>query len=303
MNKVIVDFFVIGVARGGTTSLYNYLQQHPDIFLPKVKECNFFSDVESLDKEVYRDPEEGKDYHMKIIQTEKGYKQLFSKAKNGQLKGEVSPSYMWDKESAKRIYDHNKEAKLIVSLRNPVDRAYSHYLMHYHTGYEKAQSFEQALKAPRKTIWGGGNMYLEMGLYYPQLKAYYDLFDKHNILVMVSEVWTRNNGKALNEVYEFLGIEPFSDYDVEEVFNVSKQLKNKGLLDFLRSDKIKRSLKKVLPEKTKEKIKEQLFYKEAEKQQLDNNIYDSLKEYYREDIKNTEALIGINLTQKWDIGQ
>ena len=301
MNKVIVDFFVIGVARGGTTSLYNYLQQHPGIFLPKVKECNFFSDVESLDKEVYLDPEEGKDYHMKIIQTEKGYRQLFLKAKNDQLKGEVSPSYMWDKESAKRIYDHNKEAKLIVSLRNPIDRAYSHYLMNYHTGYEKAQSFEEALKAPIKTIWGGGNMYREMGLYYSQLKAYYDLFDKHNILVMVSEVWTGKNGKALNEVYEFLGIQPFSDYDAEEVFNVSKQLKNKGLLDFLRSDKIKRSLKKVLPEKTKEKIKEQLFYKEAEKRQLDNNIYDSLKEYYREDIKKTEALIGINLTQKWDI--
>lgn len=301
MNKGTVDFFVIGVARGGTTSLYNYLQQHPDIFLPKVKECNFFSNVESLDKEVYLDPEEGKEYHMKIIQTTDVYNQLFSKAKNGQLKGEVSPSYMWDKGSAKRIYDHNKKAKLIVSLRNPVDRAYSHYLMHYHTGYEKAQSFEEALKAPRKTIWGGGNMYLEMGLYYPQLKAYYDLFDKHNILVMVSEDWTRNNGKALDEVYEFLGIKAFSDYNTEEVYNVSKQLKNKGLLNFLRSDKIKRSLKKVLPEKTKEKIKEQLFYKEAEKQQLDNNLYNSLKEYYKEDIKKTEALIEINLSQKWDV--
>ena len=83
MNKECIDFFVIGVARGGTTSLYNYLQQHPNIFLPKVKECNFFSTVESLDKEVYLDPEDGKEYHMKIIQTKEVYNQLFSDAKKG----------------------------------------------------------------------------------------------------------------------------------------------------------------------------------------------------------------------------
>ena len=68
MKATPVDFFVIGVARGGTTSLYNYLQQHTEVFLPCVKECNYFSEVESLDKEVYLDPEAGKEYHMKIIQ-------------------------------------------------------------------------------------------------------------------------------------------------------------------------------------------------------------------------------------------
>ena len=80
MKATLVDFFVIGVARGGTTSLHNYLQQHPEIFLPSVKECNYFSEVESLDKEVYLDPEAGKEYHMKIIQSEEVYNSLFSDA-------------------------------------------------------------------------------------------------------------------------------------------------------------------------------------------------------------------------------
>ena len=301
MKAITVEFFVIGVARGGTTSLYNYLQQHPDIFLPKVKECNYFSEVESFDKEVYFPPEEGKEYHMKIIQSDTVYSNLFSEARPGQLKGEVSPSYMWDTNSAKRIYEHNKDAKVIVSLRNPMERAHSHYMMHYHTGYDKAPSFEDALKAKKNDIWGGGNLYLEMGLYYEQLKAYYDLFDKSNIKIIISEDWTKQNGKALKDIYAFLGLEACDDYQEEAAFNTAKQLKNKGLLDFLRSERIKRSLKWFLPEKTKDKIKEQLFYKEAEKQALDANTYNSLKEYYKEDIKKTGALIGIDLTRKWDM--
>ena len=300
MKAITVDFFVIGVARGGTTSLYNYLQQHPDIFLPRVKECNFFSKVESLDKEVYLKPDEGKVYHMKIIQSEEVYNKLFSEAGSGQLKGEVSPSYIWDKTSAQRIFEHNKEAKVIVSLRNPIERAYSHYLMHYHTGYDRAPSFEKALKEKNNNIWGGGNMYLEMGLYYPQLKAYFDLFGSDRIMVLIAEDWATDNERALDKVYEFLGVDPFQGNQPEEPFNASKQLKNKGLLDFLRSDKFKMPLKKILPEKTKDRLKEQLFYKEAEKKQLDPDTYNSLKEYYREDINKTEALIGIDLSRKWD---
>ncbi len=301
MKAITVDFFVIGVARGGTTSLYNYLQQHPNIFLPKVKECNYFSTVESMDKEVYLPPEPGKEYHMKIISSKEVYSHLFSEARPNQLKGEVSPSYMWDTHAAKRIYEHNKNAKVIVSLRNPMLRAHSHYLMHYHTGYDKAPSFEEALKANKNPIWGGGNFYLEMGLYYNQLKPYYDLFDKNNIKIIISEDWTQQNGEALQDIYAFLGLPAYEEYQEEAAFNTARQLKNKGLLDFLRSDRIKRSLKWFLPEKTKNRIKEQLFYKEAEKQELDKNTFDTLKAYFKEDIKKTEALVGIDLSRKWDM--
>lgn len=298
-NKV--DFFVIGVARGGTTSLYHYLQQHPGIFLPKVKECNFFSSVESLDKEVYANPKPGKEYHMRIIRSKEVYDALFTEAQPGQLKGEISPAYIWDPTSAKRIYEHNKNAKIIVSLRNPIERAYSHYLMHYHTGYERSPSFEEALEASRKEIWGGGNQYLEMGLYHDQLKAYYELFDPERIKVIISEEWTKKNGDALNDIYQFLGLDAVTNTDLEESHNASVQLKNKGLLDFLRTETIKKSINRVLPEKAKEKIKEHIFYKESEKRSLDKTTYDSLKEYFTEDLRKTEKLIGKDLGKIWDI--
>jgi uncharacterized protein YajQ (UPF0234 family) len=301
MKATPVDFFVIGAARGGTTSLYNYLQQHPEVFLPGVKECNYFSRVESLDKEVYLNPEAGKEYHMKIINSELVYDQLFLDAKENQKKGEVSPSYMWDESTAKRIYDYHKEAKLIVTLRNPIERAYSHYLMHYHTGYDKAPSFEESLNSERNGIWGGGNMYLEMGLYYSQLKAYFDLFNRDQIRVIVTEEWTQNSAKAMDDIFDFLEVPAFEGDLSEETFNASKQIKNKGLLDVLRSEKIKRSLSKILPEKTREKIKEQLFYKEAPKQEIDLETYNRLKDYFKEDIKQTEELIGMDLSKKWNL--
>jgi uncharacterized protein YfkK (UPF0435 family) len=302
MKALKVDFFVIGAARGGTTSLYHYLQQHPDIFLPKVKECNFFSKVESLDSEVYLPPKPGKEYHMKIIRSKEVYNSLFSEAREGQLKGEISPAYLWDPVSAARIHEHNRDAKIIVSLRNPIDRAYSHYLMHYHTGYDKAETFEEALKAPRHEIWGGGNLYLEMGRYYSQLKPYYERFDPQNIKVIISEEWTRNNGEALDDIYNFLGLESFSAAEMEASHNASVQLKNKGLLDFLRSETIKKSINRVLPQKAKDKIKERIFYKEMEKEPLNSATYETLKEYFAADVRKTEELTGKDLSKIWKIG-
>jgi len=300
MTTSLVDFFVIGVARGGTTSLYNYLQQHPGIFLPAVKECNYFSVVESLDKEVYERPKAGEEYHMKIIRSEAVYSELFLTAEEGQLKGEVSPSYMWDQSTAARIFKYNKEAKIIVSLRNPIERAFSHYLMHVHTGHEKAATFEEALAQERNTIWGGGNMYLEMSTYYSQLKPYFDLFDKRQIRVLIQEEWTQHSAEAMNDTFRFLGAPPTEGEWNETTFNASKQLKNKGLLDVLRSKKIKNSLRKIVPEKTRDKIKEKLFYKDGPKAALDSATYEKLKAYFKEDMKQTEALTGLELSEKWN---
>lgn len=301
MKQVVVDFFVIGVARGGTTSLYNYLQQHPGIFLPKVKECNFFSEVDSLDKEVYLKPEKNKEYHMKIIRDEAVYFSLFQNSRDSQLKGEISPSYLWDKNAAERIFKHNPNAKLLISLRNPIERAHSHYLMNYQTGHDKESTFEAAIQAPKNNIWGGGNMYLEMGMYYEQLKPYYDRFNPENIKVIVSEEWTRNNGEALNEVYTFLGLQAFDNHEVDMAHNAAKQIKNKGLLAFLRMENIKRPLKWLLPEKAKDKLKDRWFYKEGDKQCMDSRTYRQLEDHFREDISKTESLTGLDLSGIWQI--
>ena len=90
-----VDFFVVGAARSGTTTLYQYLSKHPDIYVPRVKELNYFSKVSSSQPQDYALPKPEQEYNTKIIQSPEVYRALFSQAKPSQIKGDISPSYLW----------------------------------------------------------------------------------------------------------------------------------------------------------------------------------------------------------------
>ena len=174
----IIDFFLVGAARCGTTSLYNYLNNSDDTFLPNVKEPNFFSNVNSPKAEDFELPKPGEKYHAKIINDKEVYDSLYVDANSNQLKGDTSPSYIWDTNVAEKLFKHNPKTKIIITLRNPVDRAYSHYIMNYYTGVDKNHLFEDALNAEINPVWGSCNEYLEMGMYYNQVKAYFDVFPK-----------------------------------------------------------------------------------------------------------------------------
>lgn len=298
---MIVDFFVVGAARSGTTSIYNYLSQHPQVFLPNVKECNYFSDVESMDQEVYIDPELGKQYHMKIINSNTVYESLFKNAESEKLKGEVSPSYLWDRSSAKKISEHNKNAKIIISLRNPIYRAYSHYLMHYNTGYEKEKSFEDAIKAEKISIWGGGNLYLEMGLYYEQVKRYFEFFDPKNIKILIYEEWVKDIDEYINQIYNFLDLDEFHDFDLNKKHNKTIAIKNRKVINFFRQNGIKKALNKVLSDDVKDKIKINFFSKEGNLETLNEQTVKNLKKYFIADVEKLEKLIQIPLLNKWQL--
>ena len=299
--KKQVDFFVIGAARAGTTSLYEYLSQHPDIFLPHVKECNYFSKVESLDPEVYKEPKPGTFYHMKIIRSPEAYDSLFDEAKPNQLKGEISPSYLWDSESAIRIKDHNPDAKIIVSLRDPIDRAYSHYLMHFNTGHEPEKTFEKALDAEPNPIWGGGNNYLAASDYHGQLKTYFKLFDKDQILIMIYEEWTRDPIKSMNSVYEFLDVQSFSESLEFTPQNPTTSVKNRELLNFFRQPGLKAKLNRVVPEKARDAIKQAFFVSNEEKPELPELLRLKLKNRFIDEVRQLENLLNRPLTKIWNL--
>jgi hypothetical protein len=301
MKPFKVDFFVVGVARAGTTSLYNFLSKHPQLFLPKVKECNFFSDVESLDDRAYLSPVPGKYHHMKIINSYDVYESLYREAANDNLKGDVSPSYIWDRNTAKKIYEHNNDAKIIISLRNPIERAYSHYLMHFNTGYEKKSTFEEAIQDRKKNIWGGGNMYLEMSLYYDQVKEYFNYFNEENIYIVIYEDWVSNIDDNINSLYEFLDVDPFSDFQFDEKYNQTKNIKRRGLLNFFRKKKIKPLLDKMISENLRHKIKEGFFESDVRKEKLMPDTVERMKDFFKSDVEDMETLINKPLINKWDL--
>lgn len=295
-----VDFFIVGAARSGTTSLYHYLNQHPNIYLPNVKECNYFSSVDSKDPFTYKEPKSDQHYHMKIINSYDVYKGLYGTANDQQLKGEISPSYLWDKDAANKIHEHNPNAKILITLRDPILRAFSHYMMHFNTGYEKEPDFESAIKSEKEIIWGGGNLYLEISKYFKQVKRYYDRFPDDQIKVIIYEDWVKDITSTMNDIYKFLGVEEFSDYEDLQTHNQTTAIKNKTLLNLFRSSGVKSILKPLIPSNLGDKVKSKYFTVEGETQNINETTYNNLRAHFEEDIFNLEALINIDIKDKWN---
>ncbi|MBX2828738.1 MAG: sulfotransferase [Flavobacteriaceae bacterium] len=303
MESFAIDFFVVGAARSGTTSLYNYLDQHPGIFLSKVKELNHFSKVESNDRTDYDRPKKGESYHTKIIKSFEIYKGLFSQTQPGQIKGDVSPSYLWGSHTAKRIHDHNPKAKIIITLRNPMERAFSHFVMNYGVGYDREADFGKALKAKQDRVWGGGNLYLEWSTYFEAVKSYFELFPKEQIKLLVFEDWIKEKDQTLQEVFQFLGIDPNFTVDHTIQHNKKVAYKNIGFLNFLRGRFLKGFIKSVLPGRLREKVKERFFTDENMNIEFDPKLRDELVVYFSDDVAQLEALVEVPLLEKWGLKQ
>ncbi len=299
MKDFKVDFFVVGAARSGTTSLYNYLKQHPNIYLPNIKELNYFSKVESNQRQDYDTPKKEIHYHTKIIKSPEVYQNLFKDANEQQLKGDISPSYLWDTSTAERIFEHNPKAKIIVSLRNPVERAFSHYLMNISVGYDAEPSFEKAIQAEENRIWGGGNLYLEWSRYYESLKSYYDLFPKEQIKVLIFEDWTSNKQETLQGLFTFLNLTQIKTIDHTDLFNQKTGYKNIKTLNFFRNKLKGNWVDALLPQRLKDRLKDLLFQKHVVKTKLDPEWNGRLKAQFKEEVQRLEELTNLPLLKRW----
>lgn len=300
-KNVIIDFFLVGAARCGTTTLYSYLNNSNDIFLPRVKEPNFFSEVDSPKTEDFKPPVAGIKYHAKIINDVNVYNELYAEASKTQLKGDTSPSYIWDSNVAKKLFKHNPNAKIIISLRHPVDRAYSHYIMNYYTGVENKSTFEKALNAVKNPIWGSCNQYLEMGCYFNQVKAYYDVFPKEQIKILVYEDWTKNLESEIKGLFKFLGlIASDSIFSNPVDSNKIEPLKKKTLLNVLRQNKIKALIKNMISQEKIDALKSSFFSDNSKEiAKINQELRQKLSSKFKEDIQKLSELTEIDFREKW----
>lgn len=184
--KPEVDFFVIGAARSGTTSIYRILETHESVFVPRMKEPRFFK--ENLDK--------GWDW----------YASHFVDKAGGQIAGDFSPSYsnsvsIDNTIVAERIARNYPKAKIIYLVRNPIDCAISNWRMLAEFG-EKQLTFREALDEPSWAV-----SVLHRVMFYRQISIYRKFFNDDQILVMTLESIKRNAEEMLTRIYEFLEIE------------------------------------------------------------------------------------------------
>ncbi|WP_029520545.1 sulfotransferase [Persephonella sp. IF05-L8] len=292
VKRLKVNLFIVGAEKSATTFIAKYLSKHKDIYFPIIKEPQFFS-TDILpeypdEKKLFNLPKnKWNEYlHHAYIRDEGLYLELYKDSENYKYRGDASVSYLFSKVAAREIYKHNPDAKIIISLRNPIERAFSAYKMDVTIG-RVSVPFEQALKEiPR---------YIQRSLYFEQVKRYYDIFPKENIHIILFDDLKKDPQKVLNDIFGFLKLEPiyFVEFKRE---NVSYKPKNVTINYILYKTGIKNFLKKVIPQKYKEKLKS-YFYEEFN-ESLNPGIYNNLLDIFAKDVIKLSHLIDKDLN-KW----
>jgi len=201
------NFFIIGAPKCGTTALYSILRQHPEIYMSPVKEPHYFT----FEGDAPAYPGPGGNYFRRVAVTRpRDYLLLFAGAKDHRAIGEASPTYLGSDVAAKRIHKAAPAAKIIVLLRQPAERAYSHYQYLRFHGVETAGSFAEALQQEdirRAEGWSKILFCRQGGYYFANLSRYYELFPREQIKVYLYEDWNGSPEAVLHDLFNFLGVD------------------------------------------------------------------------------------------------
>src|SRR4051812_29443505 len=184
------NFLIIGAAKAGTTSLHHYLRQHPDVFMAP-REPRYFA-------------REGADAASPVIRTRAAYEHLFDGVKAERAIGEASPQYLHHPAAPDEIAAVLPEAKLIVSLRNPADRAYSGYLGRLSAGGDR-RTVDDALQP--------GTYDVERSRYFAPLSRYFERFDRKRIKVILFDDLVSDARAVVRDLFEFLEVD--SNFEVD----------------------------------------------------------------------------------------
>ncbi len=285
------NFLIIGAAKSGTTALYQYLKQHPQIYMSPIKEPHFFGlEGENLN---FQGPT-AEQYENRSITNIEDYRALFQGVLDEIAIGEASNSYLYLSKAPERIKYYIPSAKLIAILRNPVDRAYSSFLNLMRTGGEPLNDFPRALREEETRIrsnWGFLHRYQDLGFYYVQLKRYFEIFDSTQIRVYLYDDLRNNPVRVLQDIFKFIGVDVAFVPDMSTKFNVSGIPKNKVLHNFLTGENpIKTIFRPFLPANLRAKLINRYYEKGLDKPQLSAEVRHQLIHIYREDILKLQDL-------------
>jgi hypothetical protein len=216
----IPDFFIVGAPKCGTTSMCQYLDLHPKIFISKPKEPNYFC------YEVI-----GRNPRSRNLQD---YLNLFQ-SDSDKVCGEGSPWNLYSKTAAKEIYDLNPHAKIIIMLRNPVDFLHSLHSHHVVYSHENIFDFASALEAENERRSGkkipntchvpAQLLYSEIAEFSTQVKRYFDTFGRKQVHVIIFDDFKNHTAKIYKETLEFIGVDSLFTPDLK-IHNSNKKISN-----------------------------------------------------------------------------
>lgn len=308
MQKQLPNFLIIGAAKSGTTSLYHYLKQHPDVFMPSMKEPSFFAHETNLTfNESNTSSVFSETVKNNTVTTLQDYLALFDGVTTEDAIGEASPVYLYATEAPLIIKKYIPNVKLIVILRNPVQRAFSNYTHFVRSGEEKAENFKSALKYECSRIdknWHWFWYYIQAGFYAKQLKRYYDVFDASQIKVVLYEELKENPVSMVQNIFDFLGVDSsFCPANIHTTYNVSGTPRSRYLYDLIvrfttGNSRLKKTLKKLIHEDYRKRALAIIMDKNNQKSEsLPFAVREELSRVYRNDILQLQDMISRDLSQ------
>jgi len=314
MSNSYPNFFMVGVVKGGTTSLHHYLSQHPEIYMSPVKETNYFSrgdiDIKAFSKDYAHDVnvdlrkffagDMKQTIHIAHIAAEQDYNRLFSNVGKEKAIGEASNSYILYPNTAKEISKQVPNAKIIMMLRHPAERAYSQYVMNLRLGKTLSTDLineftEDDAKAVKG--WGANHQYLSIGLYYEQIKRYYDVFPPEQILVCWYGEYRKEPQKVVRSIYEFLEVDPDFQVDTSQKLNAAGVPRFGKMNYWLNQSGIISWAKRNFPRSLRKPFKKWMYSEGKEDiPEMSDQEREWLVNYYRSDIEKLSALLDKDLS-------
>ncbi|MGB3694093.1 MAG: sulfotransferase [Spirulinaceae cyanobacterium] len=288
------NFLIIGVQKAGTTSIYNYLDEHPQIYMSPVKETNF------LEADWEKEPEKLAKKSSKSITDIETYHQLFAGVQDEIAIGEASPNYLFHYQTAtKAIQRYMPDAKLIAILRNPTERAYSDYLMHIRDAIEEPESLSEIIAHRAESAY-----FFRKGFYYEQIKYFFDKFGRQQVKVYLYDDLCKNPVKLMQDMYSFIGVDDNFVPDTGKKAQKAQVPKNQGINNLLKTKNPLRNLaastlKTFLPLETRQKIRDGIINLNSQgKKALPLQPEDRTKlvEMFREDVLKLQDLLGKDLS-------
>lgn len=295
MRRILPNFFVVGAAKSGTTSLYRYLEQHPDVYMSSIKEPHWFSRVS---------PNPGRGIHP--VTSEAGYLRLFKEWRGERAVGEASPSYLWDAAAPGRIEQSAPNARIIIVLREPISRAFSHYLMDVHAGRQDLPFYEALEEDYARTAkgWGISNLYVDLGLYCGQVSNYIETFGRENVLVLVFEeafADLDSTSETVERVLSFLEVDPavVDDIGYRRQYNPLVAPRSRLSRFLLGRRGLQRLGRRLMPGEWRWFLRDKVLSRRVEKPRLEPQAVEFLRRIYAPEIACLERLLGYKLPWKF----
>lgn len=280
------NLFIAGAPRSGTTSLYHHLSDHPEIYMAPKKEPHFFSD--ELGRGIWDDEE-------RLDKATEAYLSRFEAGRDRPVRGEASTSTLWHPEAPRRIAERVPDARIVASLRDPVERSHSHFLNRI-GGTDVEMTFAEAVETELTEdppYPYGNSVILVPSLYGDQVSRFLDRFDEDQLLILNFHRWTDDVRGTLRRVCSFLDVDPgpVDDFDLTREHNRWGTPRGPVAAWLLGQDWIVDTARAVLPDAWRYRIAEGML-KDDSKPGIDPATRERLREVFDPQIDRLEELTG-----------